>query len=439
MTVRNRAMWSRPWLAPLVLLVLGLLIRCVFAVSDASQRTEGEADNVAIAFARTGTLADSYRPGQGLTAHVAPIMPVVAGTVYRALGEHSRESNILLSVLASLFVMVSFAAAYGAFGLLGTPRLMRLAALAVLALAPVNRSLEIKTFRVWDGALAVALGMVGLYLLLRLERRADPGRASIMGISLLAALAFFLSPPVGLALYFCCLLVMLQWPAARWPGTVAMAALALALFVVPWSLRNARVLGEAVPLRSNFGLELALANHPAAAGPGDERTVFRARLDEIHPFQAQAAFDRMQAAGGELAYARQLGDEARAWIIEHPVDFARLSARHAVQYFFPPQWLWNIYGTTNGAFLRALIQWAVAGLGLAGAALVLARDRHRYRLALIMLLVPALPYVVTQPVLRYHYLCFAILMMFGADLLARMWFMVRPAAPGPATAGTAAS
>lgn len=37
-----------------------------------------------MSFARTGVLADAYRPGQGATAHLLPLPPVYAGPIYRA-------------------------------------------------------------------------------------------------------------------------------------------------------------------------------------------------------------------------------------------------------------------------------------------------------------------------------------------------------------------
>lgn len=94
------------------------------------------------------------------------------------------------------------------------------------------------------------------------------------------------------------------------------AASALALVFAPWALRNKAMLGEPVLLRSNAGLELAVAYHPAAAAAtaATMRHVFFDRLVEIHPFQSRAAFAVMQRAGGEISYARKLGSEATACI-----------------------------------------------------------------------------------------------------------------------------
>src|SRR5262249_43501471 len=46
----------------------------------------------------------------------------------------------------------------------------------------------------------------------------------------------------------------------------AVVLLVAAAAVAPWVWRNHVVLGAVVPLRSNFGLELHLGNHPGASG-----------------------------------------------------------------------------------------------------------------------------------------------------------------------------
>ncbi len=214
---------------------------------------------------------------------------------------------------------------------------------------------------------------------------------------------------------------MERFPARRWPAVAATAATALALFIVPWTLRNQAALGEPIWLRSNFGLELALANHPGAVDPVDPAQVFRDRLQEIHPFpKSGSGYARMQAAGGEVRYARQLGQETQHWIASNPGAFAQLTLRHAREFFFPPAWLWEIYGPFSSARQRSVMHTAIAAAGLFGAAVALAAAWRRYRFAVIMLVVPAMPYFVLQPILRYRYIIFGLLIMFAFDLAARL-------------------
>jgi hypothetical protein len=417
------------------LLVAGALLRLVWTAAILpDSHAQGEIANTAIAYARTGILADSFHTGQGPTAHVLPFPPIYAGLVYRALGIRSVPAEMVLATMSIALVMLSYAAFYRAFGLMGTPRPWRLAALAFLCLVPLNISLEIEVFRIWEGGLSVAIAACYLWALLAIERRPVLGWGMIAGMAIAAAALFFISPPLGLAAYASSLLVLMaRVPRRRWPGAVLIAVGALALFVVPWAARNAAMMGEAIPLRSNFGLELALANHPAAASNADPRQVFRDRLDEIHPFQSEKAFAALQAAGGEVAYARQLGDGAKAWIRAHPLDFARLCMRHFRDFFFPPGWMWNVYsGVSRGTAIKVAINAALSVAALLGAAVAGLVSWRRYRFAILMLVLPVLPYLIVQPGLRYRYIIYALSVYLAADLAGRAWALLAGRSAEPA-------
>lgn len=420
-TVRRVIGWRH---LPLALLVAGALLRLGWAIALLPEsHAEGEIANVATAYAKTGVLADPFRPGQGPTAHVLPLPPVFAGLVYRGLGIHSVPAELVLALVATAVVIASFALFYKAFGLIGTPRPFRLLGLAILCLVPLNISLEVESFRIWEGGLSAALAGFALLALLTLERRPQIGWGAIAGMAVVLGGLFFISPPLGLAAYLGSLLLLIdRLPLRRWPGATVLAVAGLALFVLPWGWRNAVVMGEALPLRSNFGLELALGNHPAALDTGNRRQVFRDRLEAIHPFESDAAFGALKAAGGEIAYARLKGAEARAWIDANPQGFATLCLHHLRDFFFPPAWLWNIYSDAGRApALKALAHGALSAAALLGALVAGFAAWRRYRFPILMLLVPVLPYIIVQPVLRYRYIIYALSVAFAVDLAARVW------------------
>ena len=408
---------------PVLLLVVGAVMRLGWMVFlQPGGHASGEIANVAMAYSQTGVLADPFRPGQGPTAHVLPFPPLYAGLIYRNLGIRSFASELVLAISAISLVMFSYGCFYRAFALVGTSRNWRLTGLALLCMLPLNFQLEVEAFRIWEGGLSVALASLFLWALLTLERRPQLGWTAIAGMSALAAALFFVSPPLGLAGYIGSLLLLIKrLPLPHWPGAIAIAVVTLALFIAPWAWRNAVVMGEALPLRSNFGLELALANHPAALGTDDPRQVFMNRLKEIHPFESDRAFAAMVAAGGEISYARQLGDTAKTWIRHHPTGFARLCATHLRDYFFPPAWLWNIYSNDlRGTAIKLAINAALSIAALAGALAAGISAWRRYRFAIIMLMVPVLPYMIVQPVLRYRYIIYALSVFFAVDLAGRM-------------------
>jgi hypothetical protein len=421
------------WL-PAALLLAGVAERLVWALLAPDVPFSGEPMEVALTLLEKGEFADAYGEGSGPSAHVMPLMPLLVASVYGLLGLHTPASNAALTLFAITCAMASYGFVYRAFGLMGTPRPFRLAGLAVLCLAPLNIHLEVRDFRVWEGGLATMLASGGLLMLLVAQRQgASATWGTVARLAGLAALLFFINPPLGLGLYLCCLLVMIdRLPPRRWLGSASIAVAALALLIGPWAWRNSQALGEPVLLRSNLGLELALANHPAAVDPADPRAVFLDRLHTIHPFASEAARLELAVVGGELAYARARGREAWNWIASHPGAFARLCLRHAREYFLPPAWLWRIFTPSPAAEAKAFVHGVIGTLGLAGALVAGIAAWRRYRLAIIMLLAPSAIYMITQPVLRYRYIVFSLLVMFMADLLARAWrqrLAIRQAVP----------
>lgn len=430
MLLRHIGAWlnSHGWRWPALFLTLGAMERAAWLVAQRHLGfAQGEAGNTAIAFARTGEIADVFAKGSGLTAHLNPILPMFAGSLYRLFGIRSVPAELILATLSIGTALLSAALFYHIFGLLGGNRRARLTALALFCLVPVNIQMESITFRIWEGAVAMALAAGTLLLIIQADRAQRVSYRRITFTSLLAALLFFLSPALGLALYVCAIIwAVRRLPLARWPATAAIATTALAIVLAPWTIRNYQAFHQFIPLRSNFGLELALANHPAAVSGQNEAAVFRARLSQIHPLENGGAFERMQAAGGERAYADHLGQEAKAWIATHPGDFARLSIRHLKQFYFPPAWQWSIYGQTSKATMAKMaLLWAISFCGLAGALYALLLWRGLWLYAATVVLIPSLPYIITQPVARYRYIVYATLLFLGCEWISRILSWIR--------------
>lgn len=408
---------ARPALLPMLILLAGAAERILWLFLQKKLLfAEGEAANAAIFFARTGGIGNIFDKGSGLSAHLNPMLPAFAGSVYRLFGIRSPISEGLLAALSIGLALASAWFLYRVADRLGVSRRTRLIALALFCLAPFNIQAEAVTFRIWEGALAAALGGGTLLLIVESDIRRLTGWSRVTLISLLTAALFFINPAYGLAIYASATLLCVRRVAPRrWPGVVTVAAIALAAVLAPWTIRNASVFDRFIPLRSNMGLELALANHEAAAvGKPDDYTVFRARLDYIHPLQNGGGFERMVDAGGEIAYADALGAEAKRWIAENPADFIRLCGRHLRQFYFPPEWQWTIYSkSSRSTTIKKWASWLVTAFGLAGVALALASRRSLYLYAACVALLPSLPYIITQPVPRYRYLVFAPLLFFA--------------------------
>lgn len=380
----------------------------------------GEALYVAKAFAETGTIADAFHAGQGPTAHLPPLPAIISGLVYRLFGFQTPFAEGVLTAWTLLLVFGAFWLLFRSFEELDSPIGARFAGLACLCLLPLNFDSETVMFRVWDGGLSVALAALYLLILLRLDRQENPGIPALIGVALLAAVLVLNSPPLGLAAYACAGLFMLRKvPPRRWTGMAAIAALCALLVLGPWTLRNLVVMGKPIVFRDNFGLEIAQANYDGALTNPEPDQGFRNRQLEIHPAWTRKAYEAMRAAGGEAAYSEKLGIETVAWIRSHPRDFALLTWRHLVEFFFPPRWYFTAASTATS--FKLVCDWLFSLLGLAGVVYALARLDNRYQYAVLMTLVPVLPYLVVQPTLRYHYIVFGMLVYLSMDFVFRLY------------------
>jgi len=424
------------WL-PAALIGVGVALRLAWTTAlPVATLMIGEANNVAVSFYQHGTIADPFRPGDGPTAHVMTIMPMIAGTVYRALGQGS-TAGLILSLLALALLALTWTALYRALALTGMPRPARLGALAVLTLVPFNVALEAVEFRVWEGGLAVALGSTLLWHALALDARQTVTLRAFALLGLHAAVTLFVSPAIGVAAFACGALLMVRRAGpVRWPTIVAAVGAVTIAVLTPWTLRNAAVLGVPIPLRDNFGLEAAQAFYPGAELPGDARARFRARHYAIHPYQP-AGHAAMVAAGGEVPYYAALGAQAKAWVAGHPRAATGIALRHLRDMLFPPAWYWSQFGRTGTATaVKLAINWAVSGFGLIGLVYGAVRVRGRFGYVAAMVLLPIVPYLLVEPTLRYRYLIVNLLVFAAAgpvaELVAAIAERRRPALAAPA-------
>lgn len=369
-----------------------------------------EAEQVARAFAESGTLADAYFSGQGPTAHLLPVSPAIAGAILWLFGPGSWAANIALLVWSLAQVGLAYWLLWTLFRELDAdPRVARWG-LAILCLVPAFAPQEVVDFRYWEGGLALALAAANLLMMVRLGRDANPGWRKILLASFLAAFAIFVSPPVGLATGLCWLVMSVRClPLARTLQLASVGAIMLSLMIGPWMIRNDRALGEPIAFRSNFGLELAVANHEGALGPGAPEYVFSDRMKAIHPAASEAKRALILQPGGEVRYARQTGEEASRWIRNNPISFAKLYFRHLSEFVFPRAWQMYFSGWEGMREGRAWAMTIVNALGLIGLLIALLLRRPGYGLITIYVAAIVLPYAIFQPMPRYIYLVTAML------------------------------
>lgn len=420
--------------APLLWLLLAAItvrILLFYAISDNifGFVEAGEASKVALTLARTGVFGDAYFQGQGPTAHLLPILPAIAAGILRICGFGAMGSLVLLGWSLAQ-VITGYLLVRNLYSRLGYNHAALRGGMSLLCLVPVFLPQEVSEFRYWEGACAVTLATLNLLLLLRFERGASLGWRWLAAIGVLSGLTFFVSPATGLAVDACW-----AWFAfrRRRPGRILRFAVAgaagLALFVVPWSVRNAEVLGTFVPLRSNFGLEWAIGTDPGAPFSAIPTARYAARIARLHPYSSASARQRLHEMGGEVAYSRHLENETAKWAAAHPIALVKVSLWHLSGFYFPQLYF---TGLETSRQIRASIISLVVLLGLIRLAIGAWRRERGNAALIVYLVIVALPYALVQPIPRYTYLIYVLLAFPAFDLVRIAIREIRNALSNPA-------
>ncbi len=407
-----------------VVLVVGIFIRCLWQIDISGGLSEfagaGEATRVAMALAEGRGFADAFFEGAGPTAHLLPINPLLAGAIMALFGVDTPPSNVALLALSLAQVLFAYAMLVRLFDRLGADPVAVRWSLLAICLVPVFVQREVIDFRYWEGALALGL-VAASFAMLANQNPAHPMTLKVeIKASLLCALTFFVSPPCGLAVVACWAIFSLRTQTlSESMKSAAIVVAAFAMFLGPWTVRNQLALGSPIVLRSNAGLELALANHDGALADRPTIEKFADRIVAIHPYHGESARRAMAAAGGEVAYARGLGEQTRAWIATHPADFLRLSAGHIRQLYFPEFWAYVFNESDAFNVPRSMIIALVNALGLVSLAVGLALRRRGYWMIGLYILSITLTYAIVQPITRYTYLVSIPLLFVAIDGLVR--------------------
>jgi 4-amino-4-deoxy-L-arabinose transferase-like glycosyltransferase len=111
---------------------------------------------------------------------------------------------------------------------------------------------------------------------------------------------------------------------------ILMAALALLVVLVPWTVRNYTVFGRLIPIRDNFGLELWLGNRPGMQGTVDYSGDF--------PDHDPTGYSRM----GEMKFMDTKFRDATQYILRNPAAFVSRFFRRMVEFWYfpyPIEWI----------------------------------------------------------------------------------------------------
>ncbi|MCG3131940.1 MAG: hypothetical protein FLDDKLPJ_02750 [Phycisphaerae bacterium] len=266
-------------------------------------------------------------PAPRPSAMFPPLYPLLVAGVYAVLGVESYAATLVLQAINALATSLAATVVFSVARRLGASSFAAAAGAAATAVNPV---LILLTTRIWDAPIFV----LGAAWAVRLTVAARPPRAGpradvFFGVYL-GALA--LLDPALTPVYP----VLVLWRAVRrTPRPSAGSIVASTAWVLlgwagvnaPWTLRNARVLGEASYVRNGFWQEVWFGVCPEAD------TGLQAAMKAHFPLQSAAARQRYLAEG-ETAYFADCRTRAIAAIREQPGRWAVLCARRAADFWF---------------------------------------------------------------------------------------------------------
>ena len=351
----------------------------------------------------------------GPTAWFTPIYPYFVAGIFKIWGIYSDMSRIIIQTLNCAFAALTIIPIYGiakrTFGE-GT------AIGAAWAWVFLPTALFFPIIWIWDTAL-IAL----IFSLIFWATLAMRGKHTILpwaGYGALWAVGVLINPSIlSLFPFF---LGWLVWEArkdgtAPWAKPAAAALLVFTIGLVPWTIRNYRVFGKFIVLRSNFGLELWLGNNPNVTD-----TMSQWAHPNDNPAEAQK-YKRM----GEIAYMADKQHEAFAFMRTHPHDTLNFMFRRFVENWLgltdSPADVW-----ANGPLIvRAfMVMNSLFSLLCLLGALYAYRARHPDALpfAMVLLIFPLVFYV-THSSLRYRFPIDPIMLVLAASAVAHLVSLAR--------------
>ena len=311
------------------MVLVALVLRLAVLTVGHTYRFNPVADSFGFGW-ESGRIARSLSAGEGFsspfngptgpTAWVAPLYPYLIAGVFRVFGIYSHASAFVLLALNSVFSALTCWSLYCLADETVGRRVARWTGWT-WALLPYSMYWAIRW--VWETSFSALLLSLALLITVRLERAPRLRLWILLGVTW-GVIALANPSCLSLLPFSAAWLAYRLWRRRQpWFAGGALAAVLCLALIAPWTIRNYRVFGTLVPIRSNFGVELRLGNSMSAQGLW---------MSWFHPSQDLAQFARYRQLG-ELAYVRQRRQEATDFIREHPARFAQLCLRRFI-------WFW---------------------------------------------------------------------------------------------------
>ena len=341
-----------------------------------------------------GLFEGKYRtPSGGPTAFRPPVYPAFLSLVYLLFGKGNLTAVALIqALLGSLNAILAFRLAGALFRKNGGKAASLLAGLG-MALYP---AFIFQTCQILTEVLGRTLFLGSLYLLaVGMEKR--PGKRLVFA-GVLLGLGILTKSVLAAAAPFVIVWAILRYPENRWKRGFYFALPAVFL-VGMWTVRNAAVSGRFIPVSTNF---------PITFAHGATRFCYYSNLwygpDPLMPvpddFQELTQMRFYSGVKEELELGGRYGRMALEYMGDHPGFMIRMTLRKVLHFWSP------VIRNTPAKKIVAFVSMApVLFLGWLGIILGLKRGgegRWNALLALAVALPVSVPYILSQPDIRYR-------------------------------------
>jgi 4-amino-4-deoxy-L-arabinose transferase-like glycosyltransferase len=364
----------------------------------------------------------------GPTVWFTPIYPYFVAAIFKMFGIYSYLSKIIIQTsncaFSALTIIPIHAIAKRTFG-------NGAAIGAAWAWVFFPTAFYFPIMWIWDTTLTALFFSLIFWATLALRGRQD--LRSWLGYGGLWVLGGLINPSIlSLFPFF---LGWLVWEAhkesVQLKRQVMAALLVFAIGLVPWTIRNYRVFGKFIVLRSNFGLELWLGNNPSVMG---------AMSQFAHPNDNPAETEKFRRMG-EIPYMADKEREAFAFMRTHPMDTINFTFRRFVANWMDftdsPVDIWSSAPFYGKAFL--LMNCVFPLLTFLGALYAhRARPAEALPFAMTLLIFPLVFYL-THSSLRYRFPIDPIMIVLAAGAVAHWLSVARSRNPHAAEMPTPAS
>ena len=326
-----RRWWAQARTSYFWMVLIALVLRLGYIVIAHTYNFKTLDDNFSFGF-EMGRIGRSLALGQGFsspfngntgpTAWEPPLCPLLIAGVFKVCGIYTQASALVLLGLNSFFSAVTcvpiFLIAKRCFG-------EKVAVWSAWAWALLPPVIFWSTRYVWETSLAALLLAVIFWLTLVLEEEEKDSLRPWVGFGLLWGIAALTNttslsflPASGLWAWY-----RRTKLGKRSLGGVLVASAVFAACLSPWLIRNYRVFGQRVFIRSNFGAELRLGNGPGANGTW---------MDYLHATKNVQQMQLYQQMG-ELAYVAERKRQAIAFIQQDYARFIGLCLKRFVYFW----------------------------------------------------------------------------------------------------------